>query len=170
MVRVIGARLQGWRDTAGMDEIDIAEEPADSPDVRWCFEQYVDELAVQFGYEPDRALPLDVAEITRPRGLVLVVRDGGSTVGCGALRLIDDGIGEIKRMWVAPGARGRGHGRRILEALEEAAMAEGRTSTRLETNEQLQAALAMYRSRGYREVEPFNTEPFATHWLVKQLR
>jgi ribosomal protein S18 acetylase RimI-like enzyme len=153
-----------------MDDIDIAEEPADSPDVRRCFEQYVEELAVQFGYEPDRALPLDVVEITRPRGLVLVMRDGGSAVGCGALKLIDGGIGEIKRMWVAPEARGHGLGRRILAALEDVAVAEGRTSTRLETNEQLAAALGMYRSRGYREVEPFNTEPFATHWLVKQLR
>ena len=72
-------------------------------------------------------------------------------------------------MWVAPGVRGRGLGGRLLDELEAAAAAAGRTVTRLETNGQLGAALALYRKRGYEEVEPFNEEPFATHWLRKKL-
>lgn len=154
---------------ARMDEVEIVEEPADSPDVRWCFERYFEELATEFGYERDVALPLDVADITRPRGLVLVARIDGEAEGCGALKLLEEGVGEIKRMWVAKRARGRGLGARILAALEDSASAEGRTTTRLETNERLRAALEMYRSRGYEAVEPFNAEPFATHWLVKRL-
>ena len=105
----------------------------------------------------------------RPRGLVLMARERGAPVGCGAVKLIDHGAGEIKRMWVAPGVRGRGLGGRLLVALEAAASEAGRTTTRLETNEQLEAALALYRRRGYVEVEPFNEEPFATHWFRKEL-
>ena len=153
-----------------MVEIDIAEEAADSADVRWCFEQYYAELGRRIGYRLDEALPLSVDELTRPRGLVLVAREGGIPVGCGAVKLLDDGVGEIKRMWVAPAARGRGVGRRLLEALEEAAVAGGRTVARLETNETLGAALALYRDHGYVEVEPFNDEPYGTHWLSKRLQ
>ena len=153
-----------------MDSFVIAEEPADSDDVRWCFEQYYVELGSSFGYEVDTALPLGVEELTRPRGLVLVVRERGAPLGCGAVKLLDDGIGEIKRMWVAPGVRGQGLGGRLLDALEAAAAAADRTVTRLETNQQLEAALAMYRRRGYVEVEPFNEEPFATHWFRKEPR
>ena len=152
-----------------MDRFTIAEEPADSPDVRWCFDQYYMELAGEFGYEVDTALPLSVEDLTRPRGLVLIVRDEGSPVGCGAVKLLSNGIGEIKRMWVSPAVRGHGLGGRLLEALESAAAAAGKTVTRLETNEQLGPALAMYQKRGYVQVEPFNDEPFGTHWFRKDL-
>ena len=152
-----------------MERFTIAEEPADSADVHWCFEQYYLELGTQFGYDVDTALPLGSEQLTRPRGLVLVIREEGAPVGCGGVKLLEDGIGEIKRMWVSPSVRGHGLGGRLLDELEAAAAAAGRTSTRLETNEQLDAALAMYRKRGYVEVEPFNEEPFATHWFCKEL-
>jgi ribosomal protein S18 acetylase RimI-like enzyme len=152
-----------------MDRFTIAEEPADSADVRWCFEQYYKELGTEFGYEVDTALPLGVAQLTRPDGLVLVVREDGMPVGCGAVKLLDDGIGEIKRMWVSPTVRGRGLGGRLLDALEAEAAAAGKSVTRLETNDRLESALAMYRRRGYVEVAPFNEEPFATHWFRKAL-
>ena len=152
-----------------MDRFVISEEPADSDDVRWCFEQYHLELGDDFGYDVDTALPLALEQLTRPRGLVLVVRDRGAPVGCGAVKLLADGIGEVKRMWVAPGVRGQGLGGQLLDELEAAVAAAGRTVARLETNEQLGAALTLYRKRGYEEVEPFNEEPFATHWLRKEL-
>ncbi len=149
----------------------IGEEPADSPDVRRCFAAYYQELGGLFGYEPDEALPLAVDDLTRPHGLVLVVRvgEGGEAVGCGALKLVDGGIAEIKRMWIHPRVRGQGLGGRLLDALETAAYAEDRTVTRLDSNSRLGAAIAMYRARGYREVAPFNKEPFATHWMEKAL-
>jgi GNAT superfamily N-acetyltransferase len=152
-----------------MDEYVITEAPADSAGVRWCFGQYYAELGALFDYDVDDALPLGLDQLTRPRGLVLVVREGDAAVGCGALKLLPDGIGEIKRMWISPTMRGRGVGGRLLEALEAEAAAAGKTHTRLETNQTLATALTMYRSRGYREVEPFNDEPFGTHWLVKEL-
>ena len=155
-----------------MDRVVIREEPADSPDVGWCFEQYYAELGALFGYKPDEALPLAPDDLTRPHGLVLVIRRGevGPAVGCGGLKLLDGGIGEIKRMWIAHEARGRGLGGRLLDALEAAAFAEGCERARLDSNGRLSAAVAMYRARGYKEVPPFNREPFATHWMEKPLR
>lgn len=152
-----------------MVDVVIAEEPAESEDVRWCFGRYYAELGALFGYAPDAALPLGTDDLTRPRGLVLVVRHDGAAVGCGALKLLANGVGEIKRMWIAPPLRGQGLGGWLLEELEAAAVAEGCRRTRLDSNGRLGRAIAMYRARGYREVPPFNAEPFATHWLEKHL-
>ena len=152
-----------------MSRISIAEEPACSDDVRWCFEQYYDELGRRFGYVVDRALPLGLDELTPPRGLVLIAREGGKPVGCGAVKLGAADIGEIKRMWVSERVRGQGLGGRLLDALEVQAVAAGKSVARLETNKTLLAAMAMYRKHGYHEVPAFNDEPFGDHWFEKDL-
>ena len=153
------------------DDISIAAEPADSDDVRWCFEQYYAELDQRFaaGFDVAAALPLGLDELTPPRGAVLVARLRGAPVGCGAVKLAEPHIAEIKRMWVSRSARGRGLGGRILAELESIAEAAGKSVARLETNRSLVEAVAMYRSQGYREVAPFNDERYAHHWFLKQL-
>jgi GNAT superfamily N-acetyltransferase len=65
--------------------------------------------------------------------------------------------------------RGLGLGRRLLETLEECARAGGARTAQIETSAVLTEALALYRSAGWSEVPPFNNEPFADHWLAKQL-
>jgi GNAT superfamily N-acetyltransferase len=153
------------------DSISIAPEPADSADVRWCFERYYAELDERFeaGFDVAPALPLGLDDLMPPKGLVLVARLGGAPVGCGAVKLADPDIAEIKRMWVAREVRGRGLGKRILAELESRAMAVGKSLARLETNRGLADAIAMYRSRGYREVAPFNDERYGDHWFEKRL-
>jgi ribosomal protein S18 acetylase RimI-like enzyme len=76
---------------------------------------------------------------------------------------------ELKRMWVAPTARGLGLGRRLLTELERLAREHGVRVLRLETNRSLTEAIALYRSAGYREVAPFNDEPYAHHWFEKRV-
>ena len=154
--------------TDATDAVISAEAP-DSADVRWCFGQYAEELGRLFGYRVEEALPLGADELTPPHGLVLVARVQGEAVGCGALKLQLPRIAEIKRMWVAPHMRGRGLGRQLLAALETRALAAGKCVARLDSNERLGAAMAMYLGHGYRAVEAFNDEPFATHWLEKEL-
>ena len=73
-------------------------------------------------------------------------------------------------MWVAPSSRGLGIGKRILLRLEELARRRRLPLLRLETNKALTEAHALYRSSGYREVSPFNDEPYAHHWFEKALR
>ena len=154
-----------------MDDFSVAEEPADSDDVRWCFEQYYAELDDRFeaGFDVAAALPLGLDELTPPRGLVLVARLEGAPIGCGAVKLSDPDVAEIKRMWVSRAARGRGLGNRILAELESRAIAAGRSVARLETNRSLTEAVSMYRRRGYREVAPFNDERYGDHWFEKRL-
>jgi GNAT superfamily N-acetyltransferase len=90
-------------------------------------------------------------------------------MGCGAVKHHGDAPAEIKRMWIAPQARGLGLGRRLLEQLEACALAGGARVARIETSAVLTEALALYRSAGWIEVAPFNNEPFADHWLEKAL-
>jgi len=90
-------------------------------------------------------------------------------VACGVVKAIGPGVGSLKRMWVADSVRGLGIGRRMLDALEVQARQLGLTTLRLETNKALGEAIALYRSAGFREVAPFNDDPYAHHWLEKRL-
>jgi ribosomal protein S18 acetylase RimI-like enzyme len=72
-------------------------------------------------------------------------------------------------MWTAPTARGMGVARKVLAQLEAIAREAGIGVLRLETNRTLVEAQALYRSAGYREVPPFNDEPYAHHWFEKRL-
>ncbi|HXH05243.1 MAG TPA: GNAT family N-acetyltransferase [Vicinamibacterales bacterium] len=142
-----------------------------SPAARWCVAQYFAELAARFetGFDPGQSIPADDAELRPPRGAFLLASAGDEPVGCGAVKVIAPGVGSLKRMWVAAAARGTGLGRRMLIALETEARALGCTTVRLETNRTLREAIRLYRSAGYREVVPFNTEPYAHHWFEKDL-
>jgi ribosomal protein S18 acetylase RimI-like enzyme len=81
----------------------------------------------------------------------------------------DEGIAQVKRMWVSPTARGLGLGRRVLAELGTHAAARGVGTLRLETKSALTEAIRLYRTAGYREVPAFNDEPYAHHWFEKPL-
>jgi DNA-binding MarR family transcriptional regulator/GNAT superfamily N-acetyltransferase len=138
---------------------------------RSCLLAYFRELADRFdaGFDPELSNPAGDDEITPPAGLFLLATLYGEPVGCGALKFHPDAPAEIKRMWVSPAARGLGLGRRMLAELEARALAWGAAATRLETNRALAEAISLYRSSGYREVEPFNAEPYAHYWFEKAL-
>jgi ribosomal protein S18 acetylase RimI-like enzyme/DNA-binding MarR family transcriptional regulator len=155
--------------TAGLVEVTV-EDPT-TPDAQACLRSYVEELHDRFatGFDPERSISAAADELTEPAGLLLVARLRDEPVACGALKLHDTDPAEIKRMWVAPEARGLGVGRRILTELEGRARERGVTVLRLETNETLREAIGLYRSSGYDEVEPFNDEPYAHHWFEKRL-
>lgn len=155
--------------TAGLVEFEVADPT--SQDAQYCLNAYFDELDERFedGFDPDRSISADADELTEPDGLLLLARLHGEPVGCGALKFHDDQPAELKRMWVDPSARGLGLGRRILSELEERARLHGASEVRLETNRSLNEAIALYRSAGYEEVDPFNDEPYAHHWFEKEL-
>jgi DNA-binding MarR family transcriptional regulator/GNAT superfamily N-acetyltransferase len=141
------------------------------PDARSCMRAYFGELSHRFegGFDPTHSISAADDELTPPAGLLLVATVHGEPVGCGALKFHDVAPAEIKRMWVAPTARGLGLGRRLLADLEAHAAAHGVRELRLETNRSLDEAIGLYRSAGYREVAAFNEEPYAHHWFEKTL-
>jgi GNAT superfamily N-acetyltransferase len=142
------------------------------PHARHCLGEYFAELDRRFeaGFDPSVSISADADELRPPRGLMLVATLRSEPIGCGALKFHEAAPTEIKRMWVAESARGIGLGRRILAELEAEARRHGSTTVRLETNESLTEAIAMYRSSGYVEVRAFNDEPYAHHWFEKRLR
>ncbi|KUJ68047.1 GCN5 family acetyltransferase [Streptomyces albus subsp. albus] len=81
--------------------------------------------------------------------------DDGSAVGCGGLRDLGGGIGEVKRMYVEPDRRGSGVAAGVLSALEEWARGQGWTHLRLETGDRQAAAVRFYTRHGYRRIPNF---------------
>ena len=153
-------------------QVGIAVTDPRHPAARHCLDAYFAELARRFddGFDPGRSIPAEAAELTLPAGLLLVATRAGEPVGCGALKLHPgDGIAEVKRMWVSPGARGLGLGRRLLAELERQAARHGVRLLRLETNRNLTEAITMYRAAGFREVAAFNDEAYAHHWFEKPI-
>jgi len=149
----------------------VCERDPRHPDARHCLRAYVGELSARFddGFDPARSISAADHEMTPPAGLFLVATRHGEPVGCGALKFHPGAPAEVKRMWVAPAARGLGLGRRLLAELETRAAAHGVRVLRLETNRSLGEAIGLYRSAGYREVAAFNDEPYAHHWFEKVL-
>ncbi len=132
---------------------------------------YFDELARRFpdGFDPGDTLVADAHQLEAPEGVFVVARDGERVVGCGGVQTIGEGVGEIKRMWVAPEVRGRGLGRRLLAELEDRTRELGHRVVRLDTNSNLPEAVAMYRQSGYFEIERYNDNPYPDHFFEKLL-
>jgi DNA-binding MarR family transcriptional regulator/GNAT superfamily N-acetyltransferase len=140
-------------------------------DARYCLAEYIAELNRRSprGFDPSVGATALPHEVRPPAGQFFVVYVHGEPLGCGAVKHHADAPAEIKRMWIAPAARGLGLGRRLLGALETCAREGGARVARLETGAVLTEALALYASTGWREVAPFNDEPFADHWFEKTL-
>ena len=151
--------------------VSVAEDDPRSADARWCLARYFEELGERFraGFDPARTLPADAADLVAPDGAFVLARIQGEPAGCGALKRLDDATGELMRMWVDGAHRGLGIGTRILDALEARAAALGRTRVRLYTNGALAEAQALYRSRGYVEIDRYNDDPYAEHFFEKPL-
>jgi GNAT superfamily N-acetyltransferase len=116
---------------------------------------------------------LDAEEVAPGRGAFFVARRGGAPVGCGALRKLDDETAELKRMYVAPAARGTGLGRLLIEALEAEARVLGVRRLVLETGPLQHAALALYRATGFEPIPLFGEylrSPDTSVCLGKELR
>jgi GNAT superfamily N-acetyltransferase len=151
--------------------VEIAVEDPRHPDVARCFARYAEELDAKFagGFDAGRSISADPEELIPPDGYCVVARLRGVPIGCGALKLHGAAPAELKRMWVDPGSRGLGLGRRLLERLEALARENGVRVLRLETNRALEEAIGLYRAAGFAEVAPFNDEPYAHHWFEKEL-
>jgi len=151
--------------------VSFAIEDPTTADAKWCFSQFFAELDARFetGFDPALSISADARELTPPAGLLVVARLRGSPVGCGAIKFHGERPAELKRMWIAPTARGLGVGRRLLAELEHQARKAGVKVLRLETNRALIEAIELYTRSGYREVDAFSSEPYAHHWFEKRL-
>jgi GNAT superfamily N-acetyltransferase len=152
--------------------IEVRSEAADSLVAVRLVEAMVTEMEELYDLRAGTGLGLSAppADFSPPGGAFLVVYEDGKPVAGGGVKRDEDGIAEIKRMYVAPGARGRGLGRQLLEALEEEARALGYARIRLDTGARQPEARAMYERAGYHAVGDYNGNPQASFWGEKVLR
>jgi GNAT superfamily N-acetyltransferase len=154
-----------------MSSVDMRVVEPDAEPARRLMSDYLDELGVRQAGSFDRARYVDVdpAEFEPPAGVLLIAYDDEQPVACGGVRVLAPGLAEIKRMYVAPSARGRGMGRTLLGALEAAAVELGCDRARLDTAASFTEAVALYRSAGYTDIAAYNSNPHATVWMERRL-
>ena len=130
---------------------------------------YFAEIGARFGFEPGDAWQHDAASMAAPDGFFVVATSDGEPVACGGVQRLPDGAAEVKRMWVHGEWRGAGLGARLLRHLEDLARTRGHTVVRLDTNDTLVEAIAMYERAGYRSIERYNDNEWARCWFEKSL-
>jgi ribosomal protein S18 acetylase RimI-like enzyme len=128
---------------------------------RRLFRAYADWLAVDLRFQNfERELATLPGAYAPPQGRLLLAKIGGEAVGCVALRPLEPGISEMKRLWIEPGFAGAGIGRALAEAIIDAAHDAGYERMRLDTiPERMPAAQHLYRSLGFVEIPPYYANP-----------
>jgi DNA-binding MarR family transcriptional regulator len=130
---------------------------------------YFAEIGRRFGYVATGESEKDAKLLVPPHGAFVVAVGDGEPVACGGVQTIGEEVGEIKRMWVHDDWRGAGLGSRLLRHLEDIARSLRHRIVRLDTNEALDEAIAMYERAGYGRIARYNDNPFATHFYERAL-
>jgi len=124
----------------------------DDADVQRLAADQQAEVRARYDGKGEPGTPPSAADIS----VVLVARaDDGEALGCGALRALAADAAEVKCMYVAPSARGRGIAAALLAELEDAARRRGWTTLRLETGPRQPEAISLYSRAGYRPIPAF---------------
>ncbi|MFE9023065.1 GNAT family N-acetyltransferase [Streptomyces sp. NPDC007808] len=140
-----------------------------APEARSCLDAYAADIDERFPEGFDKNDLVRPEEVSGDAGAFFVAREEGRAVGCGALRRLEPGVGEIRHVWVHPGARRLGLARRLLDALEREAAARDFRVVRLDTHAALTEAQAMYRACGYTDIPAYDDNVYASHWFEKRL-
>jgi putative acetyltransferase len=137
---------------AALTSVEFRREDLSTPVAQRLISDLNSELIARYPEEGANFFRLDPEEVSEGRGAFLIAYLTGKPVGCGAVRLIESGVAEIKRMYVEPTVRGRRVGRQIVDALEAHARQLGAKRIVLETGPRQPDAIAMYQHAGFTEI------------------
>jgi putative acetyltransferase len=146
-----------------MTEIEVRKEEFPSPLSERLIHSLNQELDERYPEEGQNHFELDANEVSEGQGAFLVAYVAGHPVGCGAVRRIAPTVAEIKRMYVATGARNHGVGRQILNELEAIARQLGVARLVLETGVRQPEALALYTRLGFVRIPLFGEYVHTPH-------
>ena len=151
--------------------IEVRHEPPDGAAAQALFTAYMEfaRERVGPGFTPTEEIFASPGVFTGPGSAWLVLYEDGVPVACAGLRPLPPDAGEIKRMFVAPPARRRGHARRLLADLEAIARAAGHERIRLLTTAVLTEARVLYASAGYAVASHYEEDGRTDYWLEKRL-
>ena len=139
------------RQALGEEEIAIA---------RGLFREYEAEMGIDLCFQGfERELASLPGEYAPPSGRLLLARVDDKIAGCVALRALEPGVCEMKRLYARPEFRGRGVGRVLAQAVIAAARDAGYGRMRLDTMPMMTEAIGLYRGLGFRPIEPYRFNP-----------
>ena len=155
----------------GRARVSIVEMDPRADEARYCLGEYYTELARRFeqGFDVSLSRDPDAKDMIRPRGAFLVAMSDELPIGCVGLKGSGGDTAEVKRLWIAPSARGLGLSKRLMEATEAAARELKIKVLRLDTNRALPEAIALYRNSGWTEIDRFNDDPYPDYFFEKVL-
>lgn len=135
---------------------------------------YIDEVASRYYERPATSDEIDAAllehpsgDFVPPTGQFLLAREADQVLGCVGMVRVSDDVGEVRRLFVTPAARGRGVGSRLMAEVERRARDQGLGLLRLDTRADLVEARRLYAALGYDEVTAFSGGPYSDHWFAK---
>lgn len=159
--------------TIALSREDIVFEEADyaSDIATKCLRAFAAELSqrLKLDFDLKKSGDPELKQMKPPLGTFIVARLGDMPVGCVGIKGNEDHLAEVKRMWIAPAARGLGLARRMMTAAEVAARTLGIRTLRLDTNSTLIEAVGLYRGMGWNEIERFNNDPYPDLFFEKHL-
>ena len=146
-----------------LDDVEIidATTPEEIAHIRRLFRAYADWLNVDLCFQDFEAeLATLPGAYAPPKGRLLLAKASDASAGCVGLRPLEDGICEMKRLWVEPGFGGRGLGRGLTEAIVDAGRDLGYRAMRLDTMpKRLKAAGHIYDTLGFKEIPDYYHNP-----------
>lgn len=154
------------RENIVFEEVDYASDIATK-----CLGSFAAELSERLNMEFDlkKSGDPELSQMKHPHGTFVVARLGDMPVGCVGVKGSGGTLAEIKRMWIAPAARGLGLAHRLMTTAEEAARNLGIQTLRLDTNSTLYEAVALYRKMNWVEIDRFNDDPYPNLFFEKCL-
>ncbi len=128
--------------------------------VRILFQEYAEGLGFSLCFQHfDEELAGLPGRYATPEGGIWLAWQDGMSAGCVALRPLEDGCCEMKRLYVRPAYAGQGLGRALAEAAVAGARQRGYQAIRLDTLESMTAANALYKKLGFRQIAPYCENP-----------